>query len=318
MMRKKTQEMESLVSLIQRAWSQLDIDTSLLLDGLADPEVEIPSSSSELFQRFVHSSDKYIIQDPSNVQNLPQLNVDQWSSAPEIEKAKSIALSSLAPIKSSNDGIQCFGDHIEEHLQSHIAFTYSILERLCYAVSEGGTLVSNVETLKSLQLLKESRSKESLLIDGLTKLESEMYIIQSKCVFLENQKLKVEKQLDRAIQTIKELEEKLNNHGYNNAGPISTENEEKLTVLVKAGLNDNQQELVLQISTLEKQLAESESAKAEAEMHLTERISRPLMQSDVQVADMRKAMEELRSQYKQRLNAVLEEVRSLNCIFLYK
>jgi hypothetical protein len=39
MMRNKSREMEALVGTIQRAWSQLDIDTSLLLDSLGDTDV---------------------------------------------------------------------------------------------------------------------------------------------------------------------------------------------------------------------------------------------------------------------------------------
>jgi hypothetical protein len=39
MMRSKSREMEALVGTIQRAWSQLDIDTSLLLDSLGDTDV---------------------------------------------------------------------------------------------------------------------------------------------------------------------------------------------------------------------------------------------------------------------------------------
>lgn len=39
MLRNKSREMESLVGTIQRSWSQLDIDTALLLDSLGDTDV---------------------------------------------------------------------------------------------------------------------------------------------------------------------------------------------------------------------------------------------------------------------------------------
>ena len=44
MMRSKSREMEALVGTIQRAWSQLDIDTSLLLDSLGDTDVRFSLS----------------------------------------------------------------------------------------------------------------------------------------------------------------------------------------------------------------------------------------------------------------------------------
>eukprot|EP01031_Cornospumella_fuschlensis_P036542 gene36542-44330_t len=46
LMHQKSREMEALVSLIQRAWSQLDIDASLLLDSLGDPEAMISERGS--------------------------------------------------------------------------------------------------------------------------------------------------------------------------------------------------------------------------------------------------------------------------------
>ncbi|RYG66388.1 hypothetical protein EON64_09905, partial [archaeon] len=55
LMHQKSREMEALVSLIQRAWSQLDIDASLLLDSLGDPEAVISErGSSEMLFRFLH------------------------------------------------------------------------------------------------------------------------------------------------------------------------------------------------------------------------------------------------------------------------
>jgi hypothetical protein len=305
MMRKKNREMESLVSLIQRAWSQLDIDTSLLLDGLGDPDVEFPASSSELLLKFVRSSENFLYQDPTNLQPLPQLNLDQWSTHAEIEKAKKLVLDSLSPIQDEDGTTQCFGEQIEEHLQNHISFTFSILERLCYAVSEGGGLSSSADTLKALQELKQSKAKESLLTDGITKLQTVMYNFECKYILSENQKMKAEKQLDKALQTIKDLEEKLSSRSET----MPIDGSATKTSVSLTNNSEEVQDLLQQIATLERQLAESETAKAEAEMHLTERISRPMMQSDAQVADMRKAMEEVRAQSKQRVNAVLQEVR---------
>lgn len=332
MMRKKTREMESLVSVIQRAWSQLDIDTSLLLDGLADPDVKIPSPHSQLLKDFIHSADVYLYQDPTNLNPFPQIQADQWSNKEEIIKATDAAIEMIPKLCSNDDTISeqhspqknaqdallssrsnkinVFGEQIEDHLVNHISFTFSILERLCYALSDGATLTENhLETLKTLQVLKESRAKESLLSDGIVKLETELYMIESKLRIAENQKTRVEKQLDKANFTIKELEEKL---AAMRSASSFIENQVIIGVKMESvgesqAMNGEVHELQRQIALLETQLAESESVKAEAEMHLTERISRPLMQADAQVSDMRKAMEDLRAQCKQRVNHLLSE-----------
>ena len=69
-----------------------------------------------------------------------------------------------------------------------------------------------------------------------------------------------------------------------------------------------EKELRRQIALLERQLAESETAKAKAEMTLTERLARPLVQTESQVSDLRRSMEELRQQCKQRVASLNSEV----------
>jgi hypothetical protein len=349
MMRKKTREMESLVSIIQRGWSQLDIDTSLLLDGLADPEVEIPEPTSDLLKSFIHCSDKYLFQDPTNLSSFPSLQakIDQWSSSKDIENTKNNLLSSLPNVKeekekesgsASSSSLRCFTEEIEEHLSNHISFTFSILERLCYALNDGGSLISSTETLKTLQELKESRSKETLLNDSILKLQSNLLEMECKYCISENIRNKVEKSLDKSFSTIRELEEKLtsNSNNNNNTNSLSslsdgislvkTENSSSSsseqnssnghchshdnTLFLK---KEENKEILEQITILEKQLMESETAKAEAEMQLTERIARPFtIQQDQQVSDLRKAMEEIRSQGKSRINSLLMENDTLS------
>jgi hypothetical protein len=344
MMRKKTREMESLVSIIQRGWSQLDIDTSLLLDGLADPEVEIPGSTSDLLKSFIHCSDKYLFQDPTNLSSFPSLQakIDQWSSNKDIENTKSNLISSLPILSEENDAssslfssgsasLRCFTEEVEEHLSNHISFTFSILERLCYALNDGGSLISSSETLKSLQVLKESRSKETLLNDSILKLQSELLEMECKYCISENTRNKVERSLDKSYSTIRELEKKLSlssstlndsNEGGNlivKMENTSSSSDQQPNGNINSnghshegnfflGKNQENQEMSEQLAILEKQLMESETAKAEAEMQLTERIARPFtIQQDQQVSDLRKVMEEVRSQSKLRINGLLLE-----------
>ncbi len=315
-MRKKSREMEGLVSLIQRAWSQLDLDTSILLDQLGDPEIELPTTDkndSELLHRLIHAADPYIYQDPTNIDPLPTLDTDHWSNDKEIEASKKAVLEAISqPLMETNDGsqgeVKCFGEKVESHLADHIAFTTSLLERLVAVLNDGGTLTDNLEATRTIADARESRSKILLLNDAVCKLENELIQKEAKFQLLENSKIYLEKSLHKAMYRIKELEDD------SNASGSAAEAKEQSTdapssALSNIAANASDKELLRQITILEQQLADSENAKAAAEMDLTERLSRPLIQTDAQVS-MRKAMEELRSQNKQRVNAVLQEVSS--------
>ena len=63
-----------------------------------------------------------------------------------------------------------------------------------------------------------------------------------------------------------------------------------------------EKEMNRKISILEKQLAQSEADKAKTEMDLTQRIQ-PLSQQDALVAHLKKAVDDLRQQCKQRVSA---------------
>ena len=77
-----------------------------------------------------------------------------------------------------------------------------------------------------------------------------------------------------------------------------------------AGDSDGQQaqaqkekELSRKIAILEKQLTQSEADKAKTEMDLTQRMAQPLTQQDTLVAHLKKAVDDLRQQCKQRVSA---------------
>lgn len=327
-MRRKAREMETLVSLIQRAWSQLDIDASLILDSLGDSEVMIPDAgSTELLYRMLHISDKFTMLDPTSTDNIPKLETDQWSSTKDIEKAKATAEEQLSELpnispepsdiskpsqeSANEDEMMEIGPEIEQHLAGHVQFTLSLLERVCNAINESGVFSSNQEILKSLAQTKESHAKIMFLNDSVAKLRSEIIQLESKLQLAENDKIKVEKKLDKALHSVKELEENgvksvrkttevVVGEDGNSVVPTTEEDNEN-------ALESQIKELQLQIRLLEKQLVDSESAKAKVEMTLTERLSRPLPQIETQVADMRKAMEELRQQCKQRVNSMIIE-----------
>jgi hypothetical protein len=64
-----------------------------------------------------------------------------------------------------------------------------------------------------------------------------------------------------------------------------------------------EKELTRKITILEKQLTQSEADKAKTEMDLTQRMAQPLTQQDTLVAHLKKAVDDLRQQCKQRVSA---------------
>lgn len=321
LMRRKAREMETLVSLVQRAWSQLDIDSALILDSLGDSEVIIPESgSTELLYRMLHIHDRYSRLDPTCTAHLPKPEIDQWTSNTDIEKSRDDVIRELedAPrIKPESTSIEIahhnevdeedpYASEIEEHLSQHVQFTLSLLERVCNTINESGHFQTNPEALKSLAQARESHAKIMFLNDNIAKLRNELVLLETRSQQSEAEKIRVQQKLDKALLTIQEMEENGSTRqkkvaavtGENNADD-TTNGEDSQEALIK--------ELQQQIKLLEKQLTDSESAKAKVEMTLTERLSRPMPQTEAQVADMRKAMEELRSQCKLRVASLMAE-----------
>ena len=106
LIRGKSREMESLVSIIQRAWSQLDIDVSMLLDGFGDSEpLTEGTGNTELLHRLVHAGSDFHVRDPTDVTGLPQLDVDEWSTAEDIEKARALTVSRLLRLGAPKEGV---------------------------------------------------------------------------------------------------------------------------------------------------------------------------------------------------------------------
>lgn len=345
-MRKKSQEMESLVSLIQRSWSQIDIDSSLMLDSLGDSEMKLPDEGdSELLYKLLNASSRWLSLDPTNTENVSTLDIDQWCSKGDIEKAREKALQSESDVKltvkSPLDGGAEAGtrllvsEQVEQHLQGHTSFTMSLLERLCSTLNEITDVGSREEILRPLTQARENSSIILTLQDNVLKLRSEIIETKALLQLKENEKVKLEKKLDKALMTIKELEER--SGAVRNAtseskegtvdttssavpsGDTATSSESAAAAAAGAskpkgdsaanGDQTYEKELQLQIELLEKQLAESESAKAKVERQMTEKLARPFAQTETQVSDMRKTLEELKNQFKHRLAEYVKQVR---------
>ena len=383
--RGKSSEMESLVSIIQRAWSQvcqigskrvwicsfevsstehtslpacvcmcvyvcvsmqLDIDVSMLLDGFGDSEqLAEAGGNTELLFRLLHAGMDYHPRDATDKSaSSPKMDVEEWSATEDIEKAREIAerlvkRDDAAPSSSSSssgskskketesaDEEQLsamdveFGGKVEETLRGHAHFTLSLLERLCFILSDTGMVEQLPESLGAIADAKALHAETLGLRDRVTKLSGMMLELQSRLLMSEKQKRAAERAVDRA--TVDRPVAGSASIPAPTAAPTASSVENAGAVVAATAVDgvapvagaaapsvdhESDGEMYRKIAILEKQLAESETAKAKAEMTLTERLARPLSQTEAQVADMRRAMEDLRHQGRQRVAALITE-----------
>lgn len=291
----------------------------MLLDSLGDSEIEVPDGgSSELLVRLLHSGSQFIRMEPTDTDSIPKLDVDQWSSSEEIELERSTLESKLAENRRNLDAQ--FGGVVDDNLAAHASFTLSLLERLCNAINEGSgaNAFASADQLNAVAQLKEYHAEKLMLNDRITKLTAEIVGLNAKLKICENEKLRTARKLDKAVLAAKELEQQKAVAGAALGGATAAESG-VLQDSTNTGANATEnavaqnsaveKELRRQIVVLERQLTESETAKSKVEMTLTERLARPLSQTEAQVADMRRSMEELRAQCKQRVSSLVSEVR---------
>jgi len=299
----------------------------MLLDSLGDSEVQVSDEgSSELLHRLVNTGVKYMKFDPTHMEGIPTLNADQWSTMEDIEKER-VRLHSAVQQKEGRSNSESdnneheherqrpdednldekYGGPVEENLSGHVSFTMSLLERLCNAINDAsGNTALQVDAVSAMNSMRELRAERLILSDRITKLTAEIIDLSAKVRIAETERIRAEASLDRAVAAAKEASTKIPQDTTEGAVdgqvvPSSPQPSSNPTV---------ERELRRQVALLERQLAESESAKAQVEMTLTERLARPLPQTEVQVADMRNAMEELRQQCKHRVSALIAEVNS--------
>lgn len=298
-------------------YSQLDIDTSMLLDSLGDSEVHVSDEGcSELLHRLLKTGERFIKVDPTHIDGIPKITADMWSSTEDVEKERQRCQEQLkesTPAEEAEDeNLDAkYGGPVDENLAAHVSFTLSLLERLCNAINDSSGNNLQVDAVNALNEMRQLRAEKLLLTDRITKLSSEMVDASAKLRLAETEKIRAERDLDRAVLAAKEAERAALNPkvGESAEGAADGSTGPAVPTSPQASNPVVERELRRQVTLLERQLAESESAKAQVEMTLTERLARPLPQTEVQVADMRNAMEELRQQCKHRVSALIAEVR---------
>lgn len=301
----------------------------MLLDSLGDSEVDVPDNgTSELLHRVLYAGSAYTSMDAINLDSIPKLDVDQWSSNEEIEQEKN-RLESIVNENAHNMNA-LFGGTVAENLSAHASFTLSLLERLCNAINECSSngSIQNPEQSEKIAKMKEYHAEKLLLNDRIAKLTAELVSTSAKLKISENEKLRAIRKLDKAVSAAKELEHLKSiigspgkpvdgakpTAGDGTTAPVgdsaSASDSGAAAAAAEAAATASalEKELRRQIAVLERQVTESETAKSKVEMTLTERLARPLSQTETQVADMRRSMEELRQQSKQRVASLIQEV----------
>ena len=316
----------------------------MLLDSLGDRDARVSDEgSSELLHRLVNAGARYMRLDPTHADCIPRINADQWSSKEEVEKERLRLQNEILEKENpererresrsesiSEDELnERYGGTVDENLSAHVSFTLSLLERLCNAINDSNSTSLQIDSVNSLNEMRQLRAEKLLLSDRITKLSAELIDLSAKLRLIETDKLRTERELDRTLQATKEAEENRLRQQQQIDVVVSTTT---ATTATSGSVAENtvdstttalhttspstimhthpsiEKELRKQITLLERQLNESETAKAQVEMTLTERLARPLPQTEVQVSDMRTAMEELRIQCKHRVSALLTEV----------
>ena len=326
----------------------MDIDASLLLDGLGDSEMVINDNENfKILSLFLTAGQKSRKTDPTNAsQFLPKFETDEWSTAADVdaEKKRLLATTSKLIADEKEKGVameegnekggevdeeeeeeQDLGSQLEEHLYSHASFTMALLERLCIFIAEAGIFERAPEVIHALTQAREMHGDRLVLQDRIQKLLEEIVELEAQLRNYKQQKERAERTVDRLTDELTALKVSSRNAGIESghaAGTGTTSDPQMVGVTTDTGLlpqsgkstsasmdSEMETELRQKINLLETQLAESETAKSKVEMTLTERLARPLTQTEAQIADMRKSMEELRQQCKQRVNSLISEVR---------
>ena len=296
----------------------------MLLDAVG---AEVPASSSdgsELLVRLLQAKSR---RDPTDISDLPDMEIDQWTNEAVVEERKAKAEEEiLEQKKKAEEALDAeFGGKLEDNVASHASFTMNLMERLCSTIQEAGTFTEVPEVINAVAEAKALHEERLMLIDRITKLSSENVNLSAELHKAHQMKRQLQRDWNRSKQTQDDRKvdstaasapsadvksEAQQASSINTDASHSTVREESSDVL--AGTMDpaavssfqaKEKEMNRKISILEKQLAQSEADKAKTEMDLTQRIAQPLSQQDALVAHLKKAVDDLRQQCKQRVSA---------------
>ena len=173
--RKKS--LDSLVSLLDRSWSQLDID-AMLITSVIDNNINQGASQAlacqrknEIFCSFLDAGSKFLysnsINDPQDAS--AQLCLDNWSSAEDLDREKArLCLQLRRDFPGATT--EYFESRLNEDLIARTAFTKAILEKCCAVLTN---FVTNPKIVKNLEF-------NSAYLEGMKKLTTENMALRDK------------------------------------------------------------------------------------------------------------------------------------------
>lgn len=196
----------------------------------------------------------------------------------------------------------------EDNLKMHSSFTLTVLQRLCQAISEATKIRHEPEIINSFSEASDLFTERQLLIDQISFLSNEIVDLNIKLSTYEKEYIKEIRISDRN----KNKQQQILNIS-SNASELQSTTTTLITTNVTGGNNSyNQNDIIIKdlksnITVRENTITEMENSKIKVELKLTVRISRPLSQTEAQVNDLRRAMEELQQQCKQRVTTHYQE-----------
>jgi len=334
MMDKKSHEIELVVSLMQRLWSQLDIDAAMILDCLGDSEfLAQTNENSELLYRILQQSTEVrelVQQDTIATSNagvsLGGLDKvarkdakDKTMEATEMD-IDSTAQDSIKPVATKPSTTESAVAQLESSISSRSSFTLAILERLLETISVSNPLVTVPEVINALVDSKELYTEREILVERISKLALEVSDIKIKLLIANQQNNKLNRQLNRKSVELENEGVKppveTTNESNNNNNATASDSEPKTTHVTAVDPESStrneaiEKELIKKVIVAEKKLSELEAARVKVELNLTERVAKPLSQTEAQLADLNKALEEVRSQNKARVTSILDDIHA--------
>ena len=329
MMEKKSREIELVVSLMQRLWSQLDIDAAMILDCLGDSEyLAQTNENSALLHGILQCSQVHELEQQrgTSIVSTDKVTLGSFDNRTltsdgfkaDISEMKTDSLVSQE-LSSNSDRLSTHSivTELESSMSSRTSFTLAILERLLETISVSRPIVAVPEVINALVDSKELYAEREILIERIGKLALEVSSNKIKLLTAKQQNNKLNRQLNR-----KNAE--LENEGAKSEGTTTESNksdcdaptvgEQKSAQLITVDPDTNsrnetiEKELTKKIMAAEKKLTDLEAARVKVELNLTERVAKPLSHAEAQVADLNKALEEVRSQNKARVNSILDDI----------
>jgi hypothetical protein len=154
--------MEHIVSILQRLWSQLEIDTSMLLDEMgdicSDNNNKTTASNNNIMSlplmKFQNAGNNYREIDPTKI-DIPDLNIDIWSSTDIVINECKEAKDKIISIYNDQSKNIEFTTKLNDKFLTHATFIQSLIERLCFAINITGMFEQVPDVLEVLSLAKE-------------------------------------------------------------------------------------------------------------------------------------------------------------------